>query len=120
MPFAKTIKARNADFFLKYPFTEYEKDETIIPVIRKMKDMSLQISPVNQSHIMDYVNNLLTMVEILRNVLKPIEVLRRQLHWPSGPCVRVLEVSKQNLVDFRRRPLAIQTRICHHHFLIIK
>jgi hypothetical protein len=62
VPFANMIKARNADFFLKYPFAEYEKDETIIPVIRKMKDMWLQISPVNQGHIMDYVNNLLTLV----------------------------------------------------------
>ena len=62
MPFAATIKARNADFFLKYEFAEYEKDETIIPVIRKMKDMWVQISPANQGHIMDYVNNLLTLV----------------------------------------------------------
>ena len=66
LPFAQTIKARNADFFLKYSFTEYEKDETIVPVIRKMKDMWIHISPANQGHIMDYVNNLLTMVEILR------------------------------------------------------
>ncbi len=62
LPFAATIRARNADFFLKYPFNEYEKDETIIPVIRKMKDMWVQISHVNQNHIMDYVNNLLTIV----------------------------------------------------------
>jgi len=62
LPFAETIKARNADFFLKYPFKEYEKDETIVPVIRKMKTMWLEISPVNQSHIMDYVNNLLVLV----------------------------------------------------------
>jgi hypothetical protein len=66
LPFADTIKARNADFFLKYSFAEYEKDETIVPVIRKMKDMWVQISPANQGHIMDYVNNLLTMVEILK------------------------------------------------------
>ena len=62
MPFADTIRARNADFFLKYPFKEYEKDETIIPVIRKMKDMWVQISSTNQNHIMDYVNNLLIIV----------------------------------------------------------
>ena len=66
LPFADTIKARNADFFLKYSFAEYEKDETIVPVIRKMKDMWIQISPANQGHILDYVNNLLTMVEILK------------------------------------------------------
>ena len=62
MPFADTLKERNADFFLKYEFAEYEKDETIIPVIRKMKDMWVQISPANQGHIMDYVNILLTLV----------------------------------------------------------
>ena len=62
LPFADTIKARNADFFLKYEFAEYEKDDTIIPVIRKMKDMWVQISPANQGHIMDYVNNLLVLV----------------------------------------------------------
>ena len=66
LPFAETIKARNADFFLKYSFAEYEEDETIVPVIRKMKDMWVQISPTNQRHVMDYVNNLLTMVEILK------------------------------------------------------
>ena len=62
LPFADTIKTRNADFFLKYEFAEYEKDETIIPVIRKMKDMWAQISPANQRHVMDYVNNLLVLV----------------------------------------------------------
>jgi len=62
LPFAATIKARNAAFFLEYPFKEYEKDDTIVPVIRKMKAMWLEISPANQSHIMDYVNNLLTLV----------------------------------------------------------
>lgn len=62
LPFADTIRARNADFFLKYHFAEYEKDETIIPVIRKMKSMWVEISPANQAHIMDYVNNLLTIV----------------------------------------------------------
>lgn len=62
LPFADTIKAKDADFFLKYEFAEYEKDETIIPVIRKMKDMWVQISPANQRHIMDYVNNLLVLV----------------------------------------------------------
>lgn len=64
MPFADTIKARNADFFLKYSFAEYEKDETIIPVIRKMKTMWGQISTVNQGHIMDYVNNLLRLATL--------------------------------------------------------
>ena len=62
LPFADTIKSRHADFFLKYEFAEYEKDETIIPVIRKMKNMWVQISPANQRHIMDYVNNLLVLV----------------------------------------------------------
>lgn len=62
LPFAETIKSRNADFFVKYPFKEYEKDDTIVPVIRKMKAMWLEISPANQSHIMDYINNLLVLV----------------------------------------------------------
>jgi len=65
MPFAETIQARNADFFLKYSFAEYEKDETIIPVIRKMKTMWGQISTANQGHIMDYVNNLLRLATLL-------------------------------------------------------
>ena len=65
LPFATTIKARNADFFLKYEFAEYEKDETIVPVIRKMKTMWGQISTANRGHIMDYVNNLLRLVTLL-------------------------------------------------------
>jgi hypothetical protein len=62
LPFEKLIRARDAKFFLEYPFAEYEQDETIIPVIRKIKGMWFQLSTTNQERILDYVVSLLNLV----------------------------------------------------------
>jgi hypothetical protein len=54
-PFEKLVRARNADFFLKYPFDEYEDKEDISYVIRKVKNLWFELSPPNQSALFNYI-----------------------------------------------------------------
>jgi hypothetical protein len=54
-PFEKLVRAKNADYFLKYPFNEYEDKEDISYVIRKVKNLWFELSPPNQNALFDYI-----------------------------------------------------------------
>lgn len=54
-PFEKLVRAKNADYFLKYPFDEYENKEDISYVIRKVKNLWFELSPHNQNALFDYI-----------------------------------------------------------------
>ena len=65
-PFEKLVRAKNADFFLKYPFDEYEKKEDVLYVIRKVKHLWFELTPVNQNALFDYI---ILLVDILHRHL---------------------------------------------------
>jgi len=66
-PFEKLVRAKNADFFLKYPFNEYEDKEDISYVIRKVKNLWFDLSPANQSAVLDYI---ILLVDLLHRYLE--------------------------------------------------
>jgi hypothetical protein len=65
-PFEKLVRAKNADFFLKYPFSEYEDDQDICQIIRKVKTLWFELTPVNQSALFDYI---ILLVDLLHRYL---------------------------------------------------
>jgi hypothetical protein len=54
-PFEHLVRAKNADFFLKYKFSEYEEKEDISHVIRKIKSLWHEMSIANRSAMFDYI-----------------------------------------------------------------
>jgi hypothetical protein len=65
-PFENLVRSKNADFFLKYPFSEYEGKEDIQYVIQKVKALWFELSPNNQSVVLDYV---IILVDLLHRYL---------------------------------------------------
>jgi hypothetical protein len=66
-PFEKLVRSKNADFFLKYPFNEYENKEDISYVIRKVKNLWFELSPPNQNALFDYI---ILLVDLLHRHLE--------------------------------------------------
>ena len=54
-PHEKLVRAKNADYFLKYPFSEYQDKEDISYVLQKMKTLWLELSPMNQTIMFEYI-----------------------------------------------------------------
>ena len=54
-PFEKLVRSKNADYFLMYPFNEYEDKEDISYVIRKVKNLWFELSPPNQNAMFEYI-----------------------------------------------------------------
>ena len=54
-PFEKLVRSKNADYFLKYPFNEYEDKQDISYVIRKVKNLWFELSPPNQNALFEYI-----------------------------------------------------------------
>lgn len=65
-PHENIVRARNADFFLKYPFSEYADKEDISYVIQKVKTLWYELSPVNRDALFDYI---ILLVELLHRHL---------------------------------------------------
>jgi hypothetical protein len=66
-PFEKLVRSKNADFFLKYPFNEYENKEDISYVIRKVKNLWFELSPPSQNALFDYI---ILLVDLLHRHLE--------------------------------------------------
>lgn len=65
-PHENIVRARNADFFLKYPFSEYADKEDISYVIQKVKTLWYELSPANRDALFDYI---ILLVELLHRHL---------------------------------------------------
>lgn len=60
LPFEEMIMTRNADFFLKYGYSEFTGNDTSLdPLIQKLKTMWVVLTPVNQNIVWDYITSLL-------------------------------------------------------------
>jgi hypothetical protein len=66
-PHEKLVRAKNADYFLKYPFSEYENKEDISYVLQKMKMRWMELTPDNQSALFDYI---ILLVDLLHRHLE--------------------------------------------------
>ena len=66
-PFEALVRAKNADFFLKYSFNEYEGKEDISYVIQKVKMLWFELSPPNQNALFDYI---ILLVDLLHRHLE--------------------------------------------------
>jgi hypothetical protein len=66
-PHEKLVRAKNADYFLKYPFNEYQDKEDISYVIQKVKNLWFELSPANQSAMFDYI---ILLVDLLHRHLE--------------------------------------------------
>lgn len=63
VPFEATVRARDADFFMKYEFSEYADDSALDQVIRKLKNMWTTLSDNNKKVVWDYINLLLDLAK---------------------------------------------------------
>jgi hypothetical protein len=66
-PFEALVRAKNADFFLKYSFDEYDDKEDISYVIQKVKMLWFELSPPNQNALFDYI---ILLVDLLHRHLE--------------------------------------------------
>jgi hypothetical protein len=66
-PFEALVRAKNADFFLKYSFDEYGDKEDISYVIQKVKMLWFELSPPNQNALFDYI---ILLVDLLHRHLE--------------------------------------------------
>jgi len=66
-PHEKLVRAKNADYFLKYPFSEYENKEDISYVLQKMKMRWMELTPDNQAALFDYI---ILLVDLLHRHLE--------------------------------------------------
>jgi len=66
-PHEKLVRAKNADYFLKYPFSEYENKEDISYVLQKMKMRWVELTPDNQAALFDYI---ILLVDLLHRHLE--------------------------------------------------
>jgi hypothetical protein len=66
LPFEALVRAKNADFFLKYPFNEYQDNQEVLTMVRKMKQLWFQMSVPNQKAVFDYM---ILLLELLHRYL---------------------------------------------------
>jgi hypothetical protein len=66
-PHETLVRAKNADYFLKHPFSQYEDKEDISYVIRKVKNLWFELSPHNQNALFDYI---ILLVDLLHRHLE--------------------------------------------------
>jgi hypothetical protein len=66
-PHEALVRAKNADYFLKHPFSQYEDKEDISYVIRKVKNLWFDLSPHNQNALFDYI---ILLVDLLHRYLE--------------------------------------------------
>ena len=66
-PHEKLVRAKNADYFLKYPFNEYQDKEDVSYVIQKVKSLWFELSPANQNAMFDYI---ILLVDLLHRHLE--------------------------------------------------
>jgi hypothetical protein len=66
-PFEALVRAKNADFFLKYSFGEYGDKEDVSYVIQKVKTLWFELSPPNQNALFDYI---ILLVDLLHRHLE--------------------------------------------------
>jgi len=66
-PHEKLVRSKNADYFLKHPFNQYEDKEDISYVIRKVKNLWFELSPHNQNALFDYI---ILLVDLLHRHLE--------------------------------------------------
>lgn len=66
LPFESLVRAKNADFFLKYPFNEYQDNQEVLTMVRKMKQLWFQMSVPNQKAVFDYM---ILLLELLHRYL---------------------------------------------------
>jgi hypothetical protein len=61
IPFETMIREKNSDFFLKHDFSEFDPDNTMDPIIKKLKGYWEGMSDTNKDAIWKYI---LLLVEI--------------------------------------------------------
>ena len=66
-PHEVLVRAKNADYFLKHSFNQYEDKEDISYVIRKVKNLWFELSPHNQNALFDYI---ILLVDLLHRHLE--------------------------------------------------
>lgn len=58
-PYQEMIKQRNTDFFLKFNYDEFAKtDQTLGPLLEKLKTMWNVLTPTHQKVVWEYITNL--------------------------------------------------------------
>jgi len=55
IPFETMIRAKNSDFFLKHDFSEFDPDNTMDPIIKKLKGYWETMSDANKEAIWNYI-----------------------------------------------------------------
>ena len=54
-PFESMIREKNSDFFLKHDFSEFDPDNTMDPIIKKLKGYWSEMSDANKDAIWKYI-----------------------------------------------------------------
>ena len=55
IPFETMIREKNTDFFLKHDFSEFDPDNTMDPIIKKLKGYWAGMSEANKDAIWKYI-----------------------------------------------------------------
>jgi hypothetical protein len=55
IPFETMIREKNSDFFLKQSFSEFDPDNTMDPIIKKLKGYWEEMSDANKDAIWKYI-----------------------------------------------------------------
>ena len=55
IPFETMIREKNSDFFLKHDFSEFDPDNTMDPIIKKLKGYWAGMSEANKDAIWKYI-----------------------------------------------------------------
>jgi hypothetical protein len=55
IPFETMIREKNSDFFLKHDFSEFDPDNTMDPIIKKLKGYWAEMSEANKDAIWKYI-----------------------------------------------------------------
>ena len=55
IPFETMIRDKNSDFFLKHDFSEFDPDNTMDPIIKKLKGYWAGMSEANKDAIWKYI-----------------------------------------------------------------
>ena len=55
IPFETMIRDKNTDFFLKHDFSEFDPDNTMDPIIKKLKGYWAEMSETNKDAIWKYI-----------------------------------------------------------------
>jgi hypothetical protein len=59
IPFETMIREKNSDFFLKHDFSEFDPDNTMDPIIKKLKGYWAEMSDANKDAIWKYITLLI-------------------------------------------------------------